>query len=85
MVEDNREVRAFDGDSLVSEWNVFVLVSEAKVRFNADKGHNGHREYPSEDYESIIPTPVLDENAARVDSSDDGEAADYFGNENACE
>ena len=84
MVEDDCEVGALDGDSLVGKRDIFVLVSEAEVRFDTDESHDGEGEYPGDDDEGVVATPVLDQNSARVDTPKDDEAADYLGNDNAC-
>jgi hypothetical protein len=69
---------------LVGKRDVFVLVSEAEVGFHADESHDGEGEYPGDDDEGVIPTPVLDQNSARVDTSKDDEAADCLGDDDAC-
>lgn len=60
MVEDDCEVGAFDGNGLVSKWDVLVLVSKAEVGFNANERDDSERKYPRDDYESIVPSPVSD-------------------------
>ena len=60
-----------------------MFVSKTEVAFDADECNNRHREYPGEDDQGIIPAPVFDEYAARVDSSDDDGAAHNLGDDNS--
>lgn len=85
LIEDDGEVGTLYGNGLVGEWDVFVLVAETEVRFYADEGYNGKGEDPGNDYEGVVPAPVLDQDSTRVDTSNDDEAADYLWDQNARE